>query len=216
MTPRTSLVVTALLTFASPLLTGCVKTTSRTAFVRTPPDKDPAPATVRTAPSPDVGARIAKVADYTLGHYPPGFRDDCSGFVEATLSRVGIPLRGSTKMMWVQMTSRGWTHRRRLPRVGDLAFFDDTYDRNGNGLRDDDLSHVAIVLSVDSDGTIRLAHAGTSAGRSRFSMNLLHPHDSRDEDGERLNDALRRAGRRSARGTLAAELLRGFATIRAR
>ena len=38
--------------------------------------------------------------------------------------------------------------------------FRDTYDRNRNRRRDDDLTHVAIVESVASDGTITLVHKG--------------------------------------------------------
>jgi len=210
MSPRNWFVMALFLTAAA-LAAGCVKARSETAFLGHAPAKPAA----RTA-VPDVGERIARSASYTLKHYPRGFRKDCSGFVEASLSRVGIPLRGSTRMLWVAVRDRGWTHHRRVPRPGDLAFFDDTYDRNGNGIRDDELSHIAIVLGVRPDGTIVLAHAGTSAGRTRFYMNLHRPRDRVDADGARINDALRAGSGGSTRGTLAAELLRGFATIRAR
>lgn len=193
-------------------VTGCAATTRHTtAFVRMPPQKQAVQP--RRAPLP-LGERIARAAVHTLDHYPPNVRDDCSGFVEASLAHAGVPMKGSTRMLWLQARQSGWLHRRRLPEVGDLAFFDDTYDRNDNGIRDDELSHIAIVLAVDADGTIELAHSGTSQGRSRFVMNLLAPHEAFDEDGTRINNALRRAGRSTTRGTLAGELLRGFATVR--
>ncbi|MEO0600285.1 MAG: CHAP domain-containing protein [Myxococcota bacterium] len=208
MSIRVWFVLVGVVTLAGPTLTGCAKTTSHTSFVQHAPEKPTPP---RSAPP--VGERVATVAAYTLDNWPRGFRNDCSGFVEATLSRVGIPLRGSTRMLWNAAKRFGWVHHRQFPRVGDLAFFDDTYDRNHNGRWDDELSHIAIVLDVDDDGTIVLAHAGTSAGRARFVMNLFAPHDRYDEDGARINDALRR-GEGSNRATLAAELLRGFASIR--
>lgn len=189
-------------------LGACARTTSHTSFVDAGMERSVSPGDV-----PSVGERVAKVAAYTLDHWPRGFRDDCSGFVEAVLARVGVPMRGSTRTFWQAADRLGWLHRKRFPRVGDLAFFDDTWDRNGNGERDDELSHVAIVLEVRDDGTIVLAHAGTSAGRSRFAMNLFSPHDRYDDDGTRINDALRRSGDGSSRGTLAGELLRGFATL---
>ncbi|MEN0064534.1 MAG: CHAP domain-containing protein [Myxococcota bacterium] len=187
--------------------TGCVKAQASTAFVQ--------PSQHRAAtPEPPFGEQIARVAAYTLKHYPKGFRDDCSGFVEATFARVGLPLRGSTAMLWDVAASKGWTHRQAVPQTGDLAFFDHTYDRNGNGRKDDELSHIAIVLGVTKDGTVHLAHAGTSRGRSRFVMNLVRPYDRHDGRGHRINDALRRRGENgSADGTLASELLRGFASV---
>jgi len=210
MSVRIWFVTACILAGGGPTLAGCVKAKSEVSFLGS------APAKPTRRSTPGVGERIARAASYTLKHYPAGFRDDCSGFVEATLARVGIPLQGSTRMLWVAMADRGWTHHRRAPRPGDLAFFDDTYDRNKNGRRDDDLSHIAIVLGVRPDGTIVLAHAGTSSGRSRFTMNLSRPRHQFDVDGSRINDALRRGTGGSTRGTLAAELLRGFATIRAR
>ena len=39
-------------------------------------------------------------------------------------------------------------HHRKVPRPGDLAFFDDTYDANHDGRTNDPLTHVAVVLSV--------------------------------------------------------------------
>lgn len=115
-------------------------------------------------------------------------------------------------MMWAASTEAGLTHHQRRPTPGDLAFFDNTYDRNGNRRRDDDLTHVAVVLDVDRDGTITLAHDGTSRGRTTLVMNLLHP-DEPERDGHLINAPLRarRKGDPADLPVLASQLWRGFA-----
>ncbi len=37
-------------------------------------------------------------------------------------------------------------------RLGDLVFFDNTYDRNGDGKFDDRITHVGIVVGFDKEG----------------------------------------------------------------
>jgi hypothetical protein len=105
-------------------------------------------------------------------------------------------------------------HRRKRPAAGDVAFFDNTYDRDDNGRYDDLLTHVAVVLEVARDGTILLAHDGTSQGKTTLTMNLLHPTEDTSPDGRRWNQALR--SRRASDGPQvryrAAELWHGFAT----
>jgi surface antigen len=159
--------------------------------------------------------KVVRAAQYYLQHKPVGFPDDCSGFVCAVYGRVGFALEGNAIGLWDRAQQAGATHRRKHPRVGDIAFFDDTYDRNGNGKVDDELTHVAIVLSVDEDGTILMAHGGSSHGRTTLVMNLEQPHTRRDEDGKELNDYLRIQRKSDAAGTkyLAGELWRGFATV---
>lgn len=183
---------------------------------QTPPPSLDAPPPPLEAPSPrGFSDAVVDAARYYLEHRPQGFRDDCSGFVGAVLTRAGMPVDGSSRTYWDNAREAGVTHSRKRPRPGDLAFFDNTYDRNRNGRLDDDLTHVAIVLSVDDDGTIELAHAGTSRGRSTLWMNLRHPDVHRDDAGKMLNSYLRRRTSRDSRATryLAGELWRGFATL---
>jgi len=124
-------------------------------------------------------------------------------------------MQGNTASLWADLHEIGATHTRIIPAVGDLAFFDNTYDRNRDGRLNDDLTHVGIVIAVDSDGTITLAHGGTSSGRSELKMNLRFPNDHRGPDGAVRNDYLRR--RRSSDSSrtphLAGEMWRGFATL---
>jgi hypothetical protein len=80
------------------------------------------------------------------------------------------------------------------PKPGDVAFFKETYDRNGDGMRNDGLTHVALVESVDEDGTVSLVHRG-SHGAARIWMDLAQPRMRRDErTGKVLNDIMRKDG----------------------
>lgn len=142
------------------------------------------------------------------------YRYDCSGLVEAALAAAGYDFAGSSAMLFEAAREAGVLHRRRLPSPGDVAFFDDTYDRNDNGRRDDPLSHVAVVEAVDADGTITLVHVG-SRGVVRFRMNLRRPEERSTEGGVVLNDYLRARSVGDGPRTryLAGELWVGFASF---
>lgn len=167
---------------------------------------DPAATTVATACS-FLGERRIEVRGET-------FRFDCSGLVEASLAGAGLRFRGSSAMLFEAAREHGVLHRRRLPQPGDVAFFDDTYDRNGNGRLDDPLSHTAVVEAVAPDGTVTLIHVG-SAGVVRFKMNLRHAEDRTGPDGAVVNDYLRarRASDPPRTRYLSSELWVGFASF---
>jgi hypothetical protein len=170
-----------------------------------------------TKPAPrSLGEQIAMAAVHYVDHAPTGFRADCSGFVEASTARAGAPLKGNTASFWELANAQQATHRRKRPRIGDLAFFDDTHDRNDDGRRNDALTHIAIVVGLEPDGTILMAHDGTSKGRSLFKMNLYAPDQAFNEQGDRLNTALRRRSdkKRKKERVLSGELWRGFASPR--
>ena len=172
----------------------------------------PPPPPRRSSPT---GDRIAEAASHYLEHRPRGFRDDCSGFVMAALDRAGLPVQGNTRSLWDLLREQGLTHRHKVPAVGDLAFFDNTYDRDRNGRFDDDLTHIGVVIDVDGDDTITIAHAGTSRGRTVLTMNLRDPDIRRTDDGVVRNDYLRREKQGDPRHAkyLAGQLWRGFATV---
>jgi len=179
------------------------------------------PAVGPRAAGPAHGAarRIAAAAEGFLGDARlmvagEAYRYDCSGLVEASLAKAGLSHQGSSAMLHDAARDAGVLHRRRVPAVGDVAFFDDTYDRDGNGALDDVLTHSAVVVSVSDDGTIGMVHVG-SAGVTRLTMNLRHPHDRSGPEGQVWNDYLRAKTRRDALGTryLAGELWVAFASF---
>lgn len=97
------------------------------------------------------------------------------------------------------------------PHPGDLAFFDRTYDANGNGVVDDELTHVAIVTHIGSDNTVYMVHWGS--GRTRpLRMQLARPTAHLGAGQEVINDFLRSPAYGDATTPrLASELFRGFA-----
>ena len=171
---------------------------------------------VREATTTPVGIEAAQGANYYLTHRPKGFRDDCSGFVCASYTRAGVPMDGTVASLWAVAKKNRYTHKRKRPRIGDLIFFDDTYDRNKDGKLNDELTHIGIVLSIDEHGTITVAHSGTSKGRTTMKVNLYHPDVHKAEDGRVLNSFLRRKTNKDRRKTqyLSGQLFRGFATVK--
>jgi hypothetical protein len=139
--------------------------------------------------------------------------DDCSGFVKLVYESEGVrladlpPDASAVRAIYRKSRASGALLKRAEP--GDLVFFRDTYDRNRDGLRNDGLTHVGIVESVEDDGTVVFVHRGR-AGIVRAHMNLLRPRSMR-LDGKAINDVLRRPTR-TTRAYLAGELFAGFAS----
>ena len=95
---------------------------------------------------------------------------------------------------------------------GDVVFFDNTYDRNKNHRLDDPLTHIAIVVAVDSDETVQMVHLGGS-GITDLTMNVKHPTEHKSPEGKLWNSYLRvnRKGESSPR--LTGQLFRSYARI---
>ena len=152
---------------------------------------------------------IADAALARLRNAGPLLRSDCSGLVMTVLHDVGVPIKGSARTYWADAV-RDQRVREGEPAVGDLVFFDKTYDANRNGLVDDELTHMAIVTAIDADGTVRMVHWG-SGWTSRLLLNTRHPNQTR-HNGKIINSFLRARHYGPKRGQrLASQLLRGFA-----
>ncbi len=184
------------------------------------PTAPPAPVTEQRATATAFGADAIVAAAQgfvgkrTLEVEGQRFRYDCSGLVEAVMAASGGDYAGSSAMMYERAQGEGALRRRRRLSPGDLVFFDDTYDRDGNGRRDDPLSHVALVEAVAPDGTATLIHL-SSRGVVRIRMNLQEPDLHSGPTGEVLNDYLRakKAGDGPRTRYLAGELWAGTATL---
>ncbi len=121
------------------------------------------------------------------------FNMDCTGVVLAIYYRSGIDLSrefgsytgGGVQRLHSYMDDLDLLYRTPYPRPGDLLFWDDTYDHNGDGIINDPLTHVGMVVSVDSRGNIRYIHHNYRKGIILAKMNLLEP------DNLSLNDPMR-------------------------
>ncbi len=145
---------------------------------------------------------------------------DCAGVTRAIFLAQGVDLYQSTlvtsqangvRLIHRHVRQFGRLHRGPAVSPGDLVFFDNTWDANGDGTLNDPLTHVGVVEAVEPDGTVRFI-SRVAGAIERYRMNLAEPHRHRAEDGRVLNDYLRRKRGRDGEGTpyLAAELFAGF------
>lgn len=169
-------------------------------------------------------AEVAHAASEMVGrdHIEVGgerFRMDCSGVARAIYAQAGLPLGGralrrdenDVSILYRWLDESGALHREH-PQIGDLIFFDNTYDRNGDGIRNDPLSHVGVVERILDDGTIVYVHH-VSGGILRYRMNLSHPNTRlAPHQGTRMNHDLRRASAGEPART-GAELFRAFGSV---
>ena len=123
---------------------------------------------------------------------------DCTGTIQAIYAFAGIDLRtpmagysgnGVTRLN-SYLKERGLLYSTSLPSPGDLVFWDDTYDRNGDGLWNDPLTHVGMVVAVSDEGTISYVHHNYRKGIVLARMNLIKP-DTVTEGETELNSAMR-------------------------
>jgi hypothetical protein len=160
-------------------------------------------------------AAVGQKEIVTAGHR---WRMDCSGVARGIYAKAGFALGSRAERAGENDTSAifRWVKengslRKSAPAPGDLVFFDNTWDQNKNGRRDDPLSHIGVVERVTDDGTVVFVHH-VAGGILRYRMNLDRPHDRRDAKGEVLNHYLRRAeGGEPPKTT--AELFVAFGTV---
>ncbi len=78
-----------------------------------------------------------------------------------------------------------------VPSEGDVVFWDNTWDRNGDGVfGNDPLTHAGLIVQVDADGTCYYLHASVHAGVTIERMNLKSPSVWKDAEGKVLNSGL--------------------------
>ena len=147
---------------------------------------------------------------------------DCAGVTRAIYLAHGIDLysEGSTDgrtngvgLIYNHIRKNGRLHRGPVVQAGDVVFFDNTWDFNGDGLVNDPLTHVGIVETVEYDGTIVFI-SRVAGAIERYRMNVAHPHLHSAADGRALNDYMRRKHWRDGEHTayLTGELFAAFGT----
>jgi hypothetical protein len=125
---------------------------------------------------------------------------DCAGVTRAIFLAHGIdlyesgspdPKANGVRLIHHYITRHGAFHQGPVVRPGDLIFFNNTWDYNGDGLVNDPLTHVGIVERQESDGTIVFI-SRVAGAIERYRMNLALPHVHRTAEGRVLNDYIRR------------------------
>jgi len=147
---------------------------------------------VRTA-ARMVGARTIDVNGRRIAY-------DCAGVTRAIYLEHGIDLYdggsldekvNGVRLIYAHVRQHGRLHQGPVVYPGDLVFFDNTWDFNGDGLLNDPLTHVGVVERVESDGTVVFISRVADA-IERYRMNLALPHIHETVDGRVLNDYIRR------------------------
>ena len=125
---------------------------------------------------------------------------DCAGVTRAIFLKHGIDLydadagdsnANGVRLIYNHVRQYGILHQKPAPRPGDLVFFDNTWDFNGDGQLNDPLTHVGIVERTEPDGTVIFISRVADA-IERYRMNLRLPRVHKTADGRVLNDYIRR------------------------
>ena len=125
---------------------------------------------------------------------------DCAGVTRAIFLEHGIDLYDSTiqdrtangvRLIYAHLRQHGSLHQGPAVHPGDLVFFDNTWDFNGDGILNDPLTHVGVVERVEADGTVVFISRVADA-IERYHMNLALPHVHKTAEGRVLNDYIRR------------------------
>lgn len=147
---------------------------------------------------------------------------DCAGVTRAIFLEHGIDLYDSSapdahangvRLIYTHLRQHGTLHQGPIVHPGDLVFFDNTWDFNGDGMLNDPLTHVGVVERVERDGTVVFISRVADA-IERYRMNLALPHVHKTADGRVLNDYMRRkqAGDPEEMGHLTGELFAFYGT----
>ena len=151
------------------------------------------------------------------------FNADCSGTMLAVFYAAGLDLRpgfnrvkGNTgvERLYNLMDGAGLLDDTDVPQPGSLVFWDDTYDRNGDGKKNDPLSHVGLIVSADGSGNLSYVHYHYRDGVVEERMNLREPSVAVKKSGGAdviVNSPLRMKSWKPDAASLAGELYRAGA-----
>ncbi len=172
--------------------------------------------------------RLLEGAGYVMGKSRlvvrgKSFPYDCTGTVRAIYWYAGIDLArrfqryggNGVKRLYRTLEDLQLLYHTTRPVPGDLIFWDNTYDRNGDGQWNDPLTHVGMVVRVSRDGLIEFVHLNYNRGILIEYLNLLDPdtHQVKERGVARLVNSplrLQKAGRPHPDRWLASHLYRRF------
>lgn len=111
------------------------------------------------------------------------FTYDCTGTILAIYYYAGINLAArfvhytgdGVHRLYKIMRAHDLLYTSYYPKPGDIIFWNNTYDANGDGKWDDPLTHAGMVVGVSSNGEITYIHQNYRKGIIIERMNLLYP-----------------------------------------
>jgi hypothetical protein len=150
---------------------------------RPPPAKatsDPGVVALRQKLAEGARSILGKKQLYVRGRH---FNMDCTGVVLAIYWYAGIDLAkdfnkfsgNGVGRIYKTLQKDDLLYTTTTPLVGDIIFWDNTYDENGREGGNNPLSHVGMVLQVQKDGTITYIHEHITKGIITEYMNLRNP-----------------------------------------
>ncbi|MCB9531036.1 MAG: CHAP domain-containing protein [Myxococcales bacterium] len=147
-------------------------------------------------------------------HYDPV---DAAAYVRDVYAINDVQIGASGPMTIAELyrfvLENGTIYHNPRPAVGDVVFFNNTVDTNGDSRPNDWFTHVGVVEQVDANGTISVL-SYFDDGVQRISMNREHATEA-TLDGREVNSALRAPRRSDPSGTehLAGALFAGFGSL---
>ncbi|HKO30825.1 MAG TPA: hypothetical protein VJU54_06780 [Nitrospiraceae bacterium] len=166
------------------------------------PDTHPCCRSVERAPSRKAIVRTAAklVGANTIESNGRRIAYDCAGVTRAVFLKHGIDLydgepsdpdANGVRIIHEHIRQQGTFHQGPVVHPGDLVFFNNTWDYNGDGKVNDPLTHIGIVERQEPNGTV-IFISRVAGAIARYHMNLGLPHVHKAVDGRILNDYLRR------------------------
>ncbi len=130
------------------------------------------------------------------------FNNDCSGTIMAVYYYADIDLSkdfnkytgNGVSRINQYLKSEDYIYYTKNPVPGDLIFWDNTYDSNGDGIRNDFLTHIGMVVSISDDGTITYLHQHCEEGIVFELMNLNDPDNREKNAGMRMKGTGKEGG----------------------
>lgn len=122
------------------------------------------------------------------------FSMDCSGVVSAVYWKAGIDLQAAYPLytgngvtrIYRYLDDKKLLYRPDEPALGDIIFWDNSYDKNGNGLADDELTHIGMVVAVSPEGDVTYIHHDYISGVIFANMYPPDPSDKSRNNGMRI------------------------------
>lgn len=167
-----------------------------------------------------------QLKNYSKYHFKGAhFSYDCSGYIASALHKNGLLTQDFSRVQDIQgngvailfqyIEKNGLImDKNAVPKIGDIVFFSNTYDRNKDGKFNDELTHIGIIESMDNDGqAIFLHHMAGRVQQSYLNAGFEHLHKS--NKGKQLNTYLRRKNAQDSKQTvyLASELVHSYGSL---